>query len=422
MSWLDNFFQVAPRITAFLSIAGSAFIVSDVLGSEKKRSLTYHRIMLGMSTCDLVASVSYFLGRWPLPKNDPSFSGGRGTTHTCTAQGFFGQFVLSTVGYNTSLAVYYFLVISKGWKKDRVRRAEIWLHVFSNSLWIITGVVGIVLEIFNAALFNCWVCPSPYDCHETGEPCVRGEIANYFQWVFYYGPIFVMIVVVTLLMLAVYSGVLKREKRVERYSFGENSQERAKRKRSKQVAIQGMWYLAPFYLTWIFPVTYQLTAVIGNTHVPALSALTGFFIPFQGVLNFIVYMRPRYLRYKRKHEEVEEALSIERSARKSCFAGISSGFWKSRELREVAAAEAVDEIGLSPDDSFVENGRSNEPTVLSAISNCKESLEEECKEESGEAVAADAVDDEIGLSPDDCFVENDLAKERRESEDDVSVG
>jgi hypothetical protein len=80
MSWQDTYFQVAPRLTASLSIAGSSFIVTDVLRSPKNRSSPYHRIMLGMSICDLVASISYFLGRWPLPKNDPSFSGGKGNT------------------------------------------------------------------------------------------------------------------------------------------------------------------------------------------------------------------------------------------------------------------------------------------------------------------------------------------------------
>jgi hypothetical protein len=354
------------------------------------------------------------------------------------------------VGYNTSLAVYYFLVINKGWKEDRVRRAELLLHIFANSLWFITGFTGIILEIFNAALFNCWVAPSPYDCNESGEPCVRGAIANYFQWAFYYGPVFVMIMVVTILMFNVYAGVLIREKKVEKYIYRENSEEKAKRKRSKQVAIQGMWYLAPFYLTWVFPITYQLTAAIGNIHVPALSALTGFFIPFQGVLNFIVYIRPRYLRYRRNTDNADNAEGpfMDRSARNPFFATLSSAFLTSsrvsrgkesledskgklslgeefkEDVGEAGAAETLDdETGLSPDDysienggshepvhlsavseckfpddCSVENGGSHEPVHLSAVSECKESYGEECKEEFGEAapVAAEAVDGKIG--------------------------
>jgi hypothetical protein len=271
------------------------------------------------------------------------------------------------VGYNTSLAVYYFLVINQGWKEDRVRRAELWLHFFANSLWFITGVVGIILEIFNAALFNCWVCPSPYDCHETGEPCVRGAIANYFQWAFYYGPIFVMIVVVTLFMFGVYIGVLRCEKKVERYMYRENNREKAKRKRSKQVAIQGMWYLAPFYLTWIFPVLYQLTAVIRKKHVPALATLTGFFIPFQGLLNFIVYIRPRYLRYRKEHAETDDPFP-RRSFLSSVFLKVSNQKESlGEESKEAIAAHAIaDETGLYPDDCSVENDSSNEPTSISA--------------------------------------------------------
>jgi hypothetical protein len=281
------------------------------------------------------------------------------------------------VGYNTSLAIYYFLVIKKGWKEDRVRRAEVWFHIFANSLWIITGVTGIYLEIFNAALFNCWVSPSPYDCNESGEPCVRGGIANYFQWAFYYGPVVVMTTAVTLLMLNVYVGVLKREKKVEKYIYRENSEEKAKRKRSKQVAIQGMWYLAPFYLTWVFPITYQLTAAIGNIHVPALSALTGFFIPFQGVLNFIVYIRPRYLRYRRNTDNVSEPFR-ERSGRDFFLATLPSAVLPSRDSKGRESLEG---------------------------SKGELSLGEECKEEVGQAGAAEALDDETGVSPDDCSSE-----------------
>jgi hypothetical protein len=332
------------------------------------------------------------------------------------------------VGYNTSLAIYYFLVINKGWKEDRVRRAEMWLHIFANSLWLITGVAGIILEIFNAALFNCWVAPSPYDCHETGEPCVRGGIANYFQWAFYYGPVFVMIAVVTLLMSNVYAGVLIREKKVEKYIYRENSQQAAKRRRSKQVAIQGMWYLAPFYLTWVFPITYQLTAAIGNIHVPALSALTGFFIPFQGVFNFIVYIRPRYLRYRRKADNGSDPFRDngsdpfrEQSERNLFLATLSSTFCSSRALKakesledskgkislgeeqckedvvQAGEEEALDyETGFSPDDCSVESGGSHELIHLPAVSGFKKSQGEECKEEFGEAVAAEAVDDKTG--------------------------
>ena len=295
-----------------------------------------------------------------------------------------------------------------------------WLHIFANSLWIITGFTGIILEIFNAALFNCWVAPSPYDCNETEEPCVRGGIANYFQWVFYYGPVFVMIAVVTLLMFNVYAGVLIREKKVEKYIYRENSQQAAKRKRSKQVAIQGMWYLAPFFLTWVFPITYQLTAAIGNMHVPALSALTGFFIPFQGVLNFIVYIRPRYLRYRRNADNVSEPFR-ERSGRGFFLATLSSAFLSSRavkgneslddskcklssgeeckeEIGQAAAAEALaDETGFSPDDcSYVSGDGSHEPIHLQVISEYEESLGEECKEECREAVAAEVVHDKTG--------------------------
>lgn len=309
-AWLDAYFNVAPRVAAFLSIVGSSFIISEVLRSPKKRALSYHRIMLGMSVCDLTASISYVLGRWPLPKNDPSFPGGLGNTQTCTAQGFFGQFIISTVGYNTSLAIYYYLAVIKGWKEWRIKKVEKYLHIFANSFWFITGIVGISLEIFNAALFNCWIAPSPYSCNESDEDCIRGGIAKYFQWAFFYGPIIVMTVFVTAIMTAVYYHVVNIEKKSQRHAFNASAgqaqgnsrqpavRQQSEQKRSKQVAVQGMWYLAPFYLTWTWAVLYQLIASIGNIHVTSLGVIGAFFMPFQGFMNFLVFMRPRYIKNK----------------------------------------------------------------------------------------------------------------------------
>ena len=51
---------IAPKFTAFLSICGSLGIVLKVLSNESRRNKTMHRIVMGMSICDILASIWYF--------------------------------------------------------------------------------------------------------------------------------------------------------------------------------------------------------------------------------------------------------------------------------------------------------------------------------------------------------------------------
>ena len=64
-----------------------------------------------------------------------------------------------------------------------------------------------------------------------------------------------------------------------------------------------LWYLLPFYATWIFPVATEITEMATGKYYDPMVVLVSFFLPFQGALNFLVYMRPRYLKYKNQHPE-----------------------------------------------------------------------------------------------------------------------
>lgn len=85
MSTIQNpelVFAVVPRVAAACSLMGSSWIVLEVLRDAQKRKKVYHRIMLGMSSFDIIASMCYFLGRWPLPPDAPLLPGGVGNKHT----------------------------------------------------------------------------------------------------------------------------------------------------------------------------------------------------------------------------------------------------------------------------------------------------------------------------------------------------
>lgn len=87
---------IAPKAPALLSLGGSIYIIWSVLSSREKRSNIYHRLMLGLSCSDILASHIYFLGTWLVPRGS---SGPFGDVYmafgtddsTCSYSGFFNQ-------------------------------------------------------------------------------------------------------------------------------------------------------------------------------------------------------------------------------------------------------------------------------------------------------------------------------------------
>jgi hypothetical protein len=68
-------------------------------------------------------------------------------------------------------------------------------------------------------------------------------------------------------------------------------------KKSRQIANQAAYYVGAFLVTWFFPTIFQLVLVTRGEGNFGLLILTAFFVPIQGLLNLIVFMRPKYLRY-----------------------------------------------------------------------------------------------------------------------------
>jgi hypothetical protein len=304
------------------------WIAHDVV-RNKKLAKTNHRILLGMSITDVVSSVCTVLGRLPAPRHAKYYSG-LGTTGTCTAQGFFYQSILSTVAYNAALAVYFLLVVKYKWKERAMRKVEIGMHIFAMSLFLITGLSLVALKMINPAFFLCFIDALPYHCHGMPDvPCVRGGNPDPYRWGFFYGPVWAMIFVVTIIMGMVYYTVLKQERRMDKFQFhattnasssskqqvvikgngvtgGGRQRHNAvatQRKHSKNVATQGLWYLVPFYVTWLFPMLIHALSSAGvrGVNYKPLLVLTGIFMPLQGFMNMCVYLWPELSKWiKRK--------------------------------------------------------------------------------------------------------------------------
>ena len=123
--------------SCILSILGSSFIAYDVVRNSKEnrgRRLSVNQLLLLiMSIADIIASIGFFLGPWPIPESlSHIFYGASGTTATCTAQGFVLLFAVPCVFVgNACLNVSCLLMIRYNWSEEKLQRLALPWFLFS---------------------------------------------------------------------------------------------------------------------------------------------------------------------------------------------------------------------------------------------------------------------------------------------------
>ncbi len=166
-----------------------------------------------MSICDpnVFVSVALSLGATPIPK-ETLLSDARGTTATCTAQGFFIQwFVVAVLYYNTGLMIYFVMTIRCGWTESRAaKRLEPVIHLLAQSFPLAQAVAGLFLEIFNPIGFGnfCYIASYPPFCR-LFDNCsrTRGRQAKLLYTLFSVIPELVSLAVIYVSIILIYCKV-----------------------------------------------------------------------------------------------------------------------------------------------------------------------------------------------------------------------
>lgn len=301
---------IAPKPFSLLSILGSGYILQHIFRKKERRTQVYHRILIGLSIYDIIMSFTFVWGTWAVPIGTPEVYLASGTQQTCNAQAFLQQLGVATPIYTAELAIYYFLVISAGWKEERLKKIEIIFHIIPTFLAFTSSIVGIVTNSFESSILWCWYGPD-YGAYRFG---------------FFYGPLWFCIVLVCILMCAIYVKVLMQERRVKKYqhhqhtviNVGETTESAAttesKKKKekeskkasaSKRIAEQAIFYSGSFFITWLFPTWARIYEMVnpGKEAPFAIIILFTILTPLQGLFNVFVYFRPKYLHYKHQHPD-----------------------------------------------------------------------------------------------------------------------
>jgi len=340
---------LCPKFTAMTSAIASTFIIRDVVQTWRKESsdriTTRHRIILGMSVCDVVSSLAWFFTSWPMPKELKYTIWNVGNFKTCTAQGFFTQFAMGTVVYNFCLALYYLLAIRYGWTNRKVaKRLEPFMHALAIGFVFVTNTVALKLQLYNPLGYHCWIAPYPYFCTQSYENkprisnnCLRGDNARIYMWLFGYGVFCFVTLFLVVSMFLVWLKIHSIERRARRL-VGQSG------RLPRQFARQAILYVGALFASWSFGVVVHMyVEVTGNVGLNyGLRFVAVFLVPSQGLFNGIVYFsyKPNAL----------SSSAPERQSWSMLFGGLKSSF-TFRKSKTNFNVGAIDEEESGVDDA-----------------------------------------------------------------------
>lgn len=294
--------------SASLSIVGSLSLLLVILLKTKSsiRKSSYHRLLCALSVMDILTSLCMALGNVPAPEYleafIPTMEGARGNDTTCRSQAFlllYGR--SSTQFYTTALMVYFSLTICTGTTDEKFsKRWEPCLHAFCIIVPLVFAVVGLQLGLFNwTGDSYCGTSSWPPACESTEWECIRGGTSLFpYLWSTSLAPDFLNLSFCAFSIFRVYRHVHRISLRAARSALTSNAA-----RMEKQVAIQCMLYAVTFINMYAWPLPFQVAAVTGNYDVIRekfypLLVLTNLFYWLQGLFNFLLFLRLRYVRVR----------------------------------------------------------------------------------------------------------------------------
>lgn len=378
-----------PHVTAALSALGSLTIISIVLRDRKaKLKRVYHRLQLAMSVMDLVVSINLALSALVVPKGTPGVWNARGNTTTCEISGFVNQFLTSIPLYTACLCLYYVLIMVFRVKEQTIaNRLEPWMHMVAWFYPLVMGVAGLVLDNYNPVDVNvgwCMLDDYPPNCSQSDEvECIRGENVGWFAMASSFFPVLPAYLVVLVCMALVVWKVRQTERRLAERHHIENARVRKKKRTFTDTLVQAFLYIGTFFVTYasqgvVLLFTRDATDFSNREFFFVLSVLNKTLIPLTGFWNVLIYIRPRYMALRRRHQGAKTSDLLSRILNNS---DIHSGPRNARHasLDQAAASAAPSSVRLS--EESIANAESEAEPDIESQGDERVRLEEEMLEQ-----------------------------------------
>ncbi len=289
----------------------SALIIYMIRRSSTKLSTIYHRMMLGMSTADILGSSAMALSTLPMPTEyyPHSFAGTiLGNDATCAAQAFFVTWGgTSMFAYNVALVMYYAAVIAFQMKeKDIKRKLEPTLHILAAVVFgILPSTVFLFLGFYGRSGWEAW-CSVHF---KNGSIIINTMFAITFSVLF---GIIITCFVLIIRKVYIQERILNattttfREREIKRRSVRVTAREeqlqtsRNAHENSKAITIQAFGYLSALLCTLSMPL---LRIVIGGESSDWTHRGQVVLIPLQGMFNFVIFTCHKIYNYRRVHPD-----------------------------------------------------------------------------------------------------------------------
>jgi len=267
--------------SASLSVFGSLLILYKILkelAQNRSRFMTpYDRIILGLSTCDIFASITFAVDQFLLPSEAARWTvWAFGTPETCQTVGFIHQLApLSAIWYNCILSYYFLLrVLSQVHLKNYVSKCELWMHL-SVLYFPITAIVG-YFSGWYAMNTGCWI----------SDPTIKWIVAGI--------PTFFTCLSLIINNIVIYA-ILRKTLR---------SSAPVQKRLMREATTLMFLYVGCFFVTISPKILLEiLEDFFGYTHydygkIFPLMVLNAASLPLQGFFNVFIYLKPTYTRFR----------------------------------------------------------------------------------------------------------------------------
>ncbi|CAB9515735.1 unknown protein [Seminavis robusta] len=288
-----------------LSLIGSTGIVTVARRKLSSHNPVYQRLMISLSTSDIMLSLVLIAGRWMSPSSagDPL---SKGNTTTCTILGVFVIITgLSTCIMCNYLSVYFLMTTKYGWREWEISQ-KLEKPAYALAFVIVATYVSLAVGL-----------DAIQPTQNTGLCSAFGDA---FIWI--YTAILTIFAgggCVATYMVYRHVYVITQASRTHDTSHAIPSssssnrarQEDPRQARVRRVARQAIAYYIALLNTLLWPTVYNVlvpyTDLEERAHEPAifLLAFVGFFLyPLQGACNFVIYIQYRVKSWKRSHPQV----------------------------------------------------------------------------------------------------------------------
>jgi hypothetical protein len=279
-----------------------------LLDRKKVLQKAYGRFWIGITLTNILVAFMAMVASLATPK-DTGIYGAFGNETSCSAMAATFSFIFVVcMGYNASLAVFYYASIHTRWTGQLFsRRVEPWLHIVP-CLYALTGaIVGLSTNMFatHDMFLYCWAAPAPYGCrYEDDESCVDG---NNLRAVFVFVSALVEINLLTIIKVcstfSLYYTVSKQE-RLMQAKYHAN-------KRGNTIATETGIQAILFFLACVIPYGFMIilrimdlffwqAEIVKTVGFFGFSIFSQFLFPVQGVVNMVCYFRPKIKERQRR--------------------------------------------------------------------------------------------------------------------------